>query len=116
MMTNTALEALEATTPSSSNNTFQLFLPLDEAIAYRAVLVIVSLSGGRADGNAFVWIQLNNSRTVMVYRPYVSWASYRMGLSPILHVAPNLPNRGRKVPLQNCGQTVTDRLYLLIWS
>ena len=29
------------------------FLPLDEAIASRAVFVIVSGSDGRADGNAF---------------------------------------------------------------
>ena len=32
---------------------FCLFLPLDEAIASRAVFVIVSGSDGRTDGNAF---------------------------------------------------------------
>ena len=38
------------------------FLPLDEAIASRAVSVIVSGSDGRADGRKRFWSQLNNSK------------------------------------------------------
>ena len=37
-------------------------LPLDEAIASRAVFVIVSASDGRADGRKRFWSQLNNSK------------------------------------------------------
>ena len=38
------------------------FLPLDEAIASRAVLVVVSGSDVRADGRKRFWSQLNNSK------------------------------------------------------
>ena len=37
-----------------------LVLPLDEAVGYRAVFVIVS----RSDGQKRFWSQLNNSKTV----------------------------------------------------
>ena len=38
---------------SSMDDLYESFLPLDEAIASRAIFVIVSESDGRADGNAF---------------------------------------------------------------
>ena len=53
---------------------FYNFLPLDEAIASRAVVVIVSGSDGRTGGRKHFWNQLNNSKTVR-YRPDVSMGS-----------------------------------------
>ena len=47
------------------------FLPLDEAVASRAVFVIASGSDGRAER---LWSQLNNSKTVRD-RPYASMGS-----------------------------------------
>ena len=47
-----------------------LFLPLDEAVASRAVIVIVSGS----DGNVFFLSQLDDSKTVRA-KPYVSMGS-----------------------------------------
>ena len=38
-------------------------MPLDEAVASRAVFVIVSESGGRAGGPKRFWSQLTNSKT-----------------------------------------------------
>ena len=49
-------------------------LPLDEAIASRAVFAIVSGSGWQTGGRKRFWSQLNNSNTVRD-RPYVSMGS-----------------------------------------
>ena len=52
-------------------------MPLDEAIASRAVFVIVSGSDGRTGGRKRFWSQLNNSKTV-IDRSYVSIGSEYM--------------------------------------
>ena len=59
---------------SAEPDTAIAFLPLDEAIASRAVFVIASGSDGRTGGRKRYWSQLNNSKTVRD-RPYVSIGS-----------------------------------------
>ena len=48
------------------------FLPLDEAVASRAVFFIVSGSEGRTGRRKRFWSQLYNSKNGKKYRPYVS--------------------------------------------
>ena len=55
-------------------NTFLICLPLDEVIASKAILVIVSGLDGRTDGRKRFWNHLNNSKTVRD-RQYVSMGS-----------------------------------------
>ena len=83
------------------------FLPLDEAVASRAVLVIVSGSDDRANGRKRFRSQLINSKTVRD-RKFVSLGSYCEpigGLSngpiPDLSRPRNPQTGGRKVPFKN---------------
>ena len=75
------------------------FLPIDEAVASRAVFGIVSASDGRTGGRkCSFWIQLNNSKTVRD-RPYVSYNGELIGINvrgiESAHPwSPRTPNRG----------------------
>ena len=88
-------------------------MPLDEAIAFSAVVVIISVSGGRT----LFWVQSNNSKTGRdrpyacrpMYWPLIGTHGWAIESAHHHVLSITTKTESRNVSLSNCSQMVGDR-------